>query len=144
MEQGWRLQRAVLVLLALLMPGIAAAQTSCKAPEGAKLVTPGVLTATTSPTVPPLQYIDESGKLMGMDIELGNAIAERLCLTIKYIPSEFVTMIPALKGGRFDMIDTFMYYTPERAAQIYMIPLRRGHRLDRGAGQSRSDFRNAE
>ena len=122
MVQGWRLRRAGFVLLALLIPGLAAAQTNCKAPDGAKLVAPGVLTATTSPTVPPLQYIDDSGKLMGMDIELGNAIAARLCLTINYIPSEFVTMIPAVKGGRFDMIDTFMYYTPERAAQIYMIP----------------------
>ena len=113
---------AGLLLAAGLLPGAVLAQTGCKPPEGIKLVTPGVLTATTSPTVPPLQYIDESGNIVGMDMDLGNMIGAKLCLPVKYVPSEFVTMIPALKSGRYDMIDTFMYYTPERAAQIHMIP----------------------
>jgi polar amino acid transport system substrate-binding protein len=112
----------MLLAAALLLPGTALAQAGCKPPEGIALVTPGVLTATTSPTVPPLQYIDDSGNIAGMDMDLGNMIGARLCLPVKYIPSEFVTMIPALKSGRYDMIDTFMYYTPERAAQIHMIP----------------------
>jgi len=110
------------VLMAALLPAMAIAQTGCKPPEGIKLVTPGQITATTNPAVPPLQYIDESGKFIGMDMELGELIAAKLCLPIKYIASEFVTMIPALKGGRYDMIDTFMYYTPARAEQIHMIP----------------------
>lgn len=114
------------ITVALLGFGVLAqaaqAQTGCTPPVGIKLVSPGVLTATTSPTVPPLQYIDESGKIVGMDMDLGNMIGAKLCLPVKYIPSEFVTMIPALKTGRFDMIDTFMYYTPARAEQIHMIP----------------------
>src|SRR4051812_17114962 len=111
-----------ILLAAALLPGAALAQTGCKPPENIKLVTPGVLTITTNPTAPPLQYIDETGKIVGMDVDLGNMIAAKLCLSAKYIPSEFVTMIPALKSGRYDMIDTSMYYTPERAAQIHMIP----------------------
>ena len=113
---------AGLLLAAGLLPTAVLAQTPCKPPDGIKLVTAGVLTATTSPTVPPLQYIDESGNIVGMDMDLGNMIGAKLCLTVKYVPSEFVTMIPALRSGRYDMIDTFMYYTPERAAQIHMIP----------------------
>lgn len=109
-------------LLAALLPFAAAAQSGCKPAEGMKVITPGTLTATTSPTVPPLQYIDENGKIIGMDVELGEAIAARLCLKLNMVASEFVTMIPALKAGRYDMIDTFMYYTPDRAAQIHMIP----------------------
>lgn len=111
-----------LLFAAELLPAAALAQTGCKPPEGIKLVSPGVLTATTSPTVPPLQYIDESGNIVGMDMDLGNMIGAKLCLPVKYVPSEFVTMIPALKSGRYDMIDTFMYYTPARAEQIHMIP----------------------
>ena len=113
---------AAAALMAALLPAMALAQTGCKPPEGVKLVTAGQITATTSPTVPPLQYIDESGKFIGMDMELGELIAAKLCLPIKYVASEFVTMIPALKSGRYDMIDTFMYYTPARAEQIHMIP----------------------
>jgi polar amino acid transport system substrate-binding protein len=111
-----------LLLAAGLLPAAAMAQVTCKPPEGIKLVTPGVLTATTSPTVPPLQYIDDSGNIVGMDMDLGNMIGAKLCLSVTYVPSEFVTMIPALKSGRYDMIDTFMYYTPARAEQIHMIP----------------------
>jgi polar amino acid transport system substrate-binding protein len=114
--------RVATIIAGLLLPAAALAQTGCKPPEGIVLVSPGVLTATTSPTVPPLQYIDDSGNIIGMDMDLGNMIGARLCLPVKYIASEFATMIPALKSGRYDMIDTFMYYTPERAAQIHMIP----------------------
>ncbi len=63
-----------LLFAAGLLPAATMAQTGCKPPEGIKLVTPGVLTATTSPTVPPLQYIDESGNIIGMDMDLGNMI----------------------------------------------------------------------
>ena len=111
-----------ILLGAGLLAGPVLAQAGCKPPDDVKLVTPGVLTATTSPTVPPLQSIDESGNIVGMDMDLGTMIGAKLCLPVKYIASEFVTMIPALKSGRYDMIDTFMYYTPERAAQIHMIP----------------------
>jgi len=31
-------------------------------------------------------------------------------------------MIPGLQDGRFDVIDSFMFYTPERASQVIMIP----------------------
>ncbi len=103
-------------------PTVAAAQTGCKPPEGIKLVTPGTILAATSPNAAPLQYVDDAGNFVGMDMELGRAIAAKLCLNIQYVAAEFATMIPALKGGRFDMIDTFMYYTPERAEQIHMIP----------------------
>jgi polar amino acid transport system substrate-binding protein len=82
----------------------------------------GMLMAATNPTAAPMQYVDETGKLVGLDIDFGNLIAERLCLKIDWTRAEFAAMIPSLKSRRFDMIDTFMYYTPERAAQVHMVP----------------------
>jgi polar amino acid transport system substrate-binding protein len=122
MKRAFKVTMIAMLCAWALLPTSAIAQTRCKPPEGIKLVTPGVLTATTNPTSPPLQYINEQGKIVGMDIDLGEMIAAKLCLPIKFVPSEFATMIPALKDGRYDMIDTFMYYTPERANQILMIP----------------------
>jgi polar amino acid transport system substrate-binding protein len=78
--------------------------------------------AATNPTAAPMQYVDETGKLVGLDIDFGVLIAERLCLKIDWTRAEFAAMIPSLKSRRFDVIDTFMYYTPERAAQVHMIP----------------------
>ncbi len=108
--------------IALLSFG-ASAQTSCL-PRLASppLVTTGALLAATNPTAAPMQYVDETGKLVGLDIDFGVLIAERLCLKIEWMRTEFAAMIPGLKGGRFDMVDTFMYYTPERAAAVHMIP----------------------
>ncbi len=36
--------------------------------------------------------------------------------------TQFATMIPVLKEGRIDMINSFMFYTPERASQVLMVP----------------------
>ncbi len=113
---------ALATVAALATPLAAYAQAGCTPPAAFKLVEPGSILAATSPNAAPMQYVDESGKFVGMDMELGEAIAARMCLKIRYVAAEFATMIPALKGGRFDMLDTFMYYTPARAEQISMVP----------------------
>src|SRR4029079_11554523 len=75
----------------------------------------GHLIAAINPTVAPIQYIDDDGNIIGLDPELGNEIAKRLCLTMEYHSTQFATMIPILKEGRIDMINSFMFYTPARA-----------------------------
>lgn len=108
---------------ATILPLAASAQTACQPGLASPpLVTAGTLMAATNPTAAPMQYVDETGKLVGLDIEFGELIAQRLCLKIDWTRAEFAAMIPSLKSRRFDMIDTFMYYTPERAAQVHMVP----------------------
>jgi polar amino acid transport system substrate-binding protein len=80
------------------------------------------LIAAINPTVAPIQYIDDEGNIVGLDPDLGNMIAKRLCLTMDFHSTQFATMIPILKEGRIDMINSFMYYTPERASQVLMVP----------------------
>ena len=100
----------------------ASAQTCQKLIPDALLVTPGHLTLTTSPTLPPMQFVDQQGVLKGMRVELGEAIAHRLCLEPTFIKVEYVTMIPGLRGGRWDVIDAGLFVTPERLKILYMIP----------------------
>jgi polar amino acid transport system substrate-binding protein len=78
--------------------------------------------AAINPTVAPIQYIDDDGNIIGLDVDLGNAIAERLCLKMEFQSTQFATMIPILKEGRIDLINSFMFYTPERASQVLMVP----------------------
>jgi polar amino acid transport system substrate-binding protein len=75
----------------------------------------------TNPTLRPLQYVDSSGALQGMRIELGAAIAKRLCLKPEYIRTEFSEMIPGLKIGRWDVINTGIFWSEERAATMAMV-----------------------
>ncbi len=109
------------VLVGLTATSFAQVQCESKLPPSL-LVKQGVLTTAINPTVAPLQYIDDQGKLVGTNVDFGNAIAQHLCLKMEFASTRFETMIPGLKDGRFDMIDTFMYYTPERASQVIMIP----------------------
>ena len=109
--------------MALVGAPTAMAQTNCTPKLGhPPLARKGMLIAAINPTVAPIQYIDDDGNIIGLDVDLGNAIAERMCLKMDFQSTQFATMIPALKEGRIDMINSFMFYTPERASQVLMVP----------------------
>ena len=104
------------------MAGAAHAQ-SCEPKLGhPPLVRKGTMIAAINPTVAPIQYINEDGEIVGLDVDLGNAIAAKLCLKMQFQSTQFATMIPILKEGRIDLINSFMFYTPDRASQVLMIP----------------------
>lgn len=86
------------------------------------LVKPGHLVMATSPTLPPMAYADQQGTLKGLRIELGYEVAKRLCLKPEYISTEYATMVPGLKGGRWDMINAGLFVTAERRKILFMIP----------------------
>lgn len=117
---GRRLSVAAGLILA--SSAIALAQDCQTKLSPSDLVTQGSLTMSTNPTLPPLQFVNSSGTLKGMRIELGAEIAKRLCLKPDYVKIEFDAMIPGLQGGRWDMINTGIFFTPARVKLMYMIP----------------------
>jgi polar amino acid transport system substrate-binding protein len=120
-----RLLSTAMSILGLALPIISSAQAQAACTPALShppLARAGYLISAINPTVAPVQYIDESGNIVGLDPEFGDAIAERLCLKQELHSTQFATMIPLAKEGRVDMINTFMFYTPERASQVFMIP----------------------
>ena len=112
----------VLVLAMLLGPaGPAAAQCPPKVPD-ASLVQPGKLQLAINPTLPPQQFVDERGELQGLNVELGRELGRRMCVPTEFVRMDFPAMVPALRGGRFDGIDTGMFWTEERSRLMYMVP----------------------
>lgn len=107
------------LLLALALP--AAAQNCTPRVPDAELVTPGTLTLSTNPTLPPMQFVDSTGALRGMRVELGAEIARRLCLKAEHVRVEFAAMIPGLAARRWDMINTGMFFTEERAKLMQLV-----------------------
>lgn len=103
--------------------GTAALAEDCAPRIDASLLTePGKLTMAVSPTLPPMAYAESDGTLKGLRIELGVEVAKRLCLEPDFISTEYATMVPGLKGGRWDMIDAGLFVTEERLKILYMIP----------------------
>ena len=96
---------------------------SCKpAIPDSDLVAPGKIQMSINPTLPPQQFVDEKGELQGLNVELMKEIAKRLCVPLEFIRMDFPPMVPALTAGRFDGIDTGMFWTEERSKIAYTVP----------------------
>ncbi|MFZ3116870.1 MAG: ABC transporter substrate-binding protein [Variovorax sp.] len=64
---------------------------------------------------PPMEYKDpESGKLIGFDVDLGNALAKELGVALDWQESAFEQLIPSLQTGRVDMILSGLNDRPAR------------------------------
>jgi polar amino acid transport system substrate-binding protein len=122
---------AAAAALSLLVAGCGAADPSpsseapagCTSPLSASdLVTAGTLTMSTNATLPPMQFVDASGNLAGMRVDLGNEIAKDLCLKASFVNVDFDSQIPGLSGKRWDMINTGMFYTAERSKSVILVP----------------------
>lgn len=75
----------------------------------------GYIIVATSATFPPFTYIDEdSGTIVGFEIEIAKEIAHDMGKTLKVQGMDFTKMIPALQSGEIDMIISSMTITDER------------------------------
>ncbi|BBE08318.1 cationic amino acid ABC transporter periplasmic-binding protein [Mycoavidus cysteinexigens] len=70
------------------------------------------------PSYPPLESKGPDGKVQGLDIELGAALCAQLQAQCIWVEQDFDSMIPALKGRKFDAILSSMTITEPRKKQI--------------------------
>lgn len=106
--------------VALMSPAMAqdAGEESRVTPPS-ELVEPGTLTYGTAATFPPFEYRDtETGGLTGFDIEMIEALAGYMGLEAEALDISFDGLVPALNGGRIDIINSAMYIKPEREEQV--------------------------
>lgn len=73
-----------------------------------------VLRVGTSPDYPPFESLDESGELVGFDIEMMAAVAELMGVEIEYVQMDFSTIISALNSGQVDLGLSGFTYSPDR------------------------------
>jgi polar amino acid transport system substrate-binding protein len=105
--------------LAVALPSVAKAQAKIAPPT---IIKAGTLVMSMNPTLPPLQFVNDRGELQGMRVELGNMLAKELGLVPEYVRIEFAAMVPGLAAKRWDMINTGIFFTEERAKLMYMLP----------------------
>jgi polar amino acid transport system substrate-binding protein len=104
-------------------PQAAEQEPACEpAVESPPLLRPGILIMSTNATIPPYQFIDDQGNLQGMRVDLGEEIAQRLCLEPEWVNIQFEAQIPGLQGNRWDMINTGLFFTEERSEIMELVP----------------------
>ena len=98
-------QKFISVLLTVAL--CAALLCACGKQEGdllAAIQERGELIVAMEGTWSPWTYHDESGALVGYDVEVAQGIAEKLGVTAAFVEGEFNGLLAGLDAGRYDMI----------------------------------------
>ncbi len=99
----------------LLLAGCSKAKTSEQAGDQlARIQAAGEITIAMEGTWAPWTYHDESDELVGFDVEVGKAIAEKLGVEPVFIEGEWDGLLAGLEAGRYDIMVNGVEYTDER------------------------------
>ena len=77
----------------------------------------GVLVMATNATFPPYEY-KEGDKVVGIDAEIAQAIADELGMKLEIVDTKFDAIIPGVQSGKYDMGMAGMTVTPEREQSV--------------------------
>lgn len=84
----------------------------------AKIKEQGYIEMVTEPYFAPFEFIDPTkegdAQYVGMDIELGKAIAEKIGVELKIVPLEFTAVLAGVVDGKYDMAISAIAYSPSR------------------------------
>ena len=105
-----------LILAAVLATGMFA---GCSGNDsGLKTVESGKLIMATNATFPPYESLDDSGNIVGIDVEVAQAIADKLGMELEVTDIAFDSIIPGVQTGKYDMGMAGMTVTDERKEQV--------------------------
>jgi polar amino acid transport system substrate-binding protein len=119
----------VISSLALAVPALSACGTSSAASSdstSAKLQTPAIIKSgrltVCSTDSPPNIYHGHAGDLVGIEIDVAKAIAQKLGLEPELHEYAFSGLIPALQASQCDVIMGSLYIKPEREKIANFVP----------------------
>ena len=122
---AWITTLALACVLTLALAGCLGPSPSAEGPDpggeaGYALVKPGKLTVVSDLANPPFDYYDSENVPAGFEVELMQAVAQKMGLECEYLPAQkFDSIIPMIKqGGRADVGASNFTITDERLKEI--------------------------
>lgn len=103
------------LLSAMLLLAMAACGEQSQTPDDTQ--EPAVLHMATEGTFPPYEYYD-NGQLVGIDIEVAGAIAEKLGMKLETTDIAFESIIPGVQAGKYDIGMAGVTVSEERLQQV--------------------------
>lgn len=109
------------LIVPTLLAGLMASATAW-AEVPASVKEKGAIIAAIVPNYPPMDFKDTAtNTLTGLDVDLGNALAERLGVKIAWQETAFEQMVSGLTTKRFDIILSGMTDTAERQKSVTFV-----------------------
>ncbi len=83
----------------------------------------GKITAGLDDSYPPMGYHDaETDEIIGFDIDMANAIGEKLGVEFEFVPADWNAIIPSLQTEKFDVIISGMNMWDSRVEEANFVP----------------------
>ena len=104
-------------LLAVILVATVLAAAACGAADSNKtdrLQSAGVLRVGTEGTYAPFSYHDDSGALVGYDVDVARAVADKLGVKAEFVETPWDSMFAALGANRFDIVANQVTINEER------------------------------
>lgn len=109
---------AAIILSAALVVALAACGSSKDSDSDKSSCKAGTLTMGTNASFPPYEYVDDNGKIVGIDAEIAQAIADKLGMKLEIKDMEFESLVPAVKAKSIDLALAGMTVTDERKQSV--------------------------
>ena len=87
-------------------------------PRLQRILDAGELRVGVSADLPPLNMKDKHGEIIGLEIDLVEALAQAMGLGVRFIEMRFADLLPTLEKGEVDMVISGITITPERNARV--------------------------
>ena len=117
-----KLFTAVAIIIAIVM--VLSVFAACSKDDNAstttsklELIKPGVLTVGSDTTWPPMEYI-EGDKIVGFDVDLAQAIADKIGLKLDFQSTAWDGIVSALASHKFDIVISSMTITEEKKKEV--------------------------
>ena len=104
--------KPILVVLAIAT-AISMALASCAPIEVTTPRPETTIIVGTCATQPPMEFLDEQGTLVGLDVDLMRAVTEAAGLTPEFVDAPADALIAGLDAGQFDAVISSLPITPE-------------------------------
>jgi polar amino acid transport system substrate-binding protein len=118
---------SVLFLLALVATALVVAGGGGASPQATSPVK-GSFKYCSDPTFPPMESKTTSGKPVGFDIDMANAIGKLWKVKATFVGTAFTGLLPALAAHKCHMVISGIFVTPDRTAKFPAVRYMRTHR----------------